>query len=127
MNIPFNFTFIEGSTGDMGVEFKIWNQPVFLRTALHIMENFFLRSKQPAPVRVLLKRKGIQMRLHIAHGSGITVGVPRAAQPFVTLQDDEIVFSGLLQLDGNAYPRKAGTDDDIVVTLIHGCVTKLIG
>lgn len=74
-----------------------------------------LQGELPRPVRLEGERVGVEVRGHVAAASRVRVRPPRAAQ-VVGLLDDLEGRQGilLLQLDGEADARHAGSDDEHV-------------
>ena len=95
---------------------------VLVRAVAQVVVDLALLGEQPRPVRVLLERERVHQRGHVAGASGVGVVPPGSAEVAVLLQHDEVIDTGLLELDRHAETGEAGSDDDhrsLVSTLVR--------
>ncbi|MNF49246.1 hypothetical protein D3C84_305120 [compost metagenome] len=93
-------------------ETNVLVQPVLVSAMPQIGVNLGLGREHPAPVRVRLKRKRIQVRRYVARGAGVTVVPPDTADILFLLQDHKVLHTGLLQGNGHADTGKTAANDD---------------
>jgi hypothetical protein len=99
-------------------------QPVPRHHRLDIGENLRLQRIDAGPVRLLIEREPVQVRLDVAGRAGIGIVAPGAAHPVRFFKHDEIVVAGLLQADRHAEAAEAGADDGDFIVVFHWTLPK---
>src|SRR5688572_12726487 len=121
-DFPLRIAFIVDCLRDIGSKTKVRVDLIFLRATFEVLQYLFLRTEIPAPVRVEFKRVGVEMRFDIASRTGIGIVPPGPTEMFTSLENDEIMFARFLELDSDTDPRKACTDNDLLVMVSHCCL-----
>src|SRR5689334_5850449 len=98
-------------SSDFGVQFEIRRELVAARTLLEVLQDLGLPGPHPRPVRVEVKRVGVQMRLHIAGQTRIRIDPPGAADSVFPVEDGEVAKAGLAQEDTQRQPARTRADD----------------
>ena len=110
-DLPQLLLFIPGQAGDFGVQLGVVLQAVLAPAAFQVTLDFWLLGKHARPVGVLLERKGVQVRLHVTTAARVVVDPPGTADAGFFFEQQEVMFTGLLQADGHAQAREARADN----------------
>ena len=78
---------------------------------MDIAKNFLTAGETPRPVRVRREGIGIQVGGNVTGGPGILVIPPGATHGVASFQNHEIIDAGLLETNGHAQTREAGTNN----------------
>ena len=110
-DLPQLLLFIPGQAGDFGIQLGVVLQAVLAPAAFQVTLDFWLLGKHARPVGVLLERKRIQMRLHVTAATRVVVDPPGTADAGFFLEQQKVMFAGLLQADGHAQAGEARADN----------------
>ena len=100
---------------DLGVEADLRPDAVLVDAILGVGLQLTAPRIGSRPVRPLLERELVGKRRNIHRDTGIGVPVPGAADAVAGLDDQVVVESFLIELDGGADAREPGADDQAVV------------
>jgi hypothetical protein len=95
-------------------------QAKLVDAALQVFMNLTLAREHSVPVGVRRERERVQRTLHVARAPWITVVAPHSTDVIGPFQNDEVVDTRLLQLDGHAQSAEATPDHRDVRVRVAG-------
>jgi len=96
---------------NVGTEPQVAHDAAFACRAPQVLEDLRMWREHPAPGRVQLERIRIEISRHVAGAPRVGIRPPGATEPLITLEHEELVDAGLVQLDRHAEASKPCADD----------------
>ena len=113
-DVPALVDLVPPGVGQLGVEGEPVERARLLRDPAQVGLDLRLRRERHRPVGVGREREGVQLARDVTRRAGVGVGAPRAADPAVLLDHEEVVLPGLGQRDRHTQPGEARADDEVV-------------
>ena len=117
--VPEGTALVELAGGDACAQAQMRAEAVLLGQLAQVGKDLPLRGKAATPAP-RPERERVQVRGHVAGGTGVGVVPPGPPGPVALVDDEEVLDARPPERDAHADPAEPGTDDDHAVRRIPG-------